>query len=226
MAYWFPDKSPVIWTSSFPILPLIFNILNVRKYGEIEFFFASLKVITIVGIVVLGLVIVAGGSNGVPLLATNNKGQPVSCALNQTDCLPAPGFECNPPIVCDMLSNSCLDWRQSAFKPEVTSGISGYFAGLWDCCTFAVLCYAGNELLGIICWETEAPRHTLPKAARRVSYRIILYYCFAIFVLGLTVSDNDPMLKHSQNYVSYIQEASLSWPNALGCQSSQISSTS
>lgn len=54
--------------------------------------------------------------------------------------------------------------------------------------------YTGTELLAITAWETEYPRHNLPKAVRRVSYRIILYYVGAIFILGLTVSANDKLL--------------------------------
>lgn len=42
--------------------------------------------------------------------------------------------------------------------------------------------------------ETERPRETLPHAVRRVSYRIVLYYVGAIFVLGLNVSARDPIL--------------------------------
>jgi yeast amino acid transporter len=72
--------------------------------------------------------------------------------------------------------------------------LSGYFAGFWDCCTIAVFAYTGNEIIGITADETERQRVTLPKAARRVSYRIILYYVLAVFVLGLTVSYNDPII--------------------------------
>lgn len=38
------------------------------------------------------------------------------------------------------------------------------------------------------------PRQTIPKAVRRVSKRIIIYYVGAIFVLGVNVSSNDPVL--------------------------------
>jgi len=54
--------------------------------------------------------------------------------------------------------------------------------------------YTGTELLAITAWETEYPRHSLPKAVRRVSHRIVLYYVGAIFILGLTVSANDKLL--------------------------------
>lgn len=67
-------------------------------------------------------------------------------------------------------------------------------AGFWDCCSIALFAFTGTELVAITGWETEYPRFTLPKAVRRVSYRIILYYLGAILILGLTVSPNDPLL--------------------------------
>lgn len=97
------------------------------------------------------------------------------------------------------LAYSFIDWKESGFKSEITPSISGYLAGFWDCCALAVFCYTGNELLAVTAWETENPRRTLPKAVRRVSGRIILYYTSAIFFLGLTVSANDPLLRLPQN---------------------------
>lgn len=92
MAYWFPDINPNAWITIFIILPVLFNLLNVRKYGEIEFFFTVIKVLTIFGAIIVGFVIVAGGTGKEPLLGTSN-GKPVPCG-NSTDCLPLPGFRC------------------------------------------------------------------------------------------------------------------------------------
>jgi yeast amino acid transporter len=68
-------------------------------------------------------------------------------------------------------------------------------AGFWECCSVALFSYTKTELVAITAWETENPRYTLPRAVRRISYRIILYYVGAVFVLGLTVSINDPLLQ-------------------------------
>jgi amino acid permease len=50
-------------------------------------------------------------------------------------------------------------------------------------------------MVGIAAHETERQRESLPLAVRRVSYRVVLYYVGAIFVLGLNVSVLDPVLK-------------------------------
>jgi amino acid permease len=52
-----------------------------------------------------------------------------------------------------------------------------------------------NELVAITAWETEYPRYSLPKAVRQFSGRIVIYHILAVFVLGLTVSANDPFFQ-------------------------------
>jgi yeast amino acid transporter len=65
---------------------------------------------------------------------------------------------------------------------------------LWYCCIQAIYCYSGTEIIGLTASEAETPRETIPKAVRRVSYRIFYYFAFATFILGLNVSANDPQL--------------------------------
>lgn len=100
MGYWWPDINPAIWMSFFVFPPLIFNYLNARRYGDIDYALTSLKVLTVLIIIIVGFIIVGGGTNTVPLLATNNKThEPIFCGsnLNQTDCLSPPGFRCTLP---------------------------------------------------------------------------------------------------------------------------------
>lgn len=70
----------------------------------------------------------------------------------------------------------------------------GRLAGFWLCCCQACFAYVGCELTGIAAEEAEQPRSTLPKAVRRVSARLIMYYLGMVFVLGLNLSSNDPIL--------------------------------
>ena len=88
-----------------------------------------------------------------------------------------------------------LDWKEFAFHEAFgLTGSKAQVAGFFYCCAFALFSYTGTELLAITAWETEYPRYTLPKAVRRVSHRIVLYYLGAVFVLGLTVSADDQLL--------------------------------
>ena len=50
------------------------------------------------------------------------------------------------------------------------------------------------DLLGLVAEEASRQRETLPRAVRRVSYRLTFYYLMAIFALGLNISVQDPVL--------------------------------
>jgi amino acid transporter len=96
------------------------------------------------------------------------------------------------------LSKSLIsDWREVSFQSFLVPGAAGRFFGFWACCCQAIYAYVGTEVIGIAADETERQRETLPKAVRRVSYRIMFYYVGAVFVLGLNVSALDPLLKSS-----------------------------
>jgi len=79
------------------------------------------------------------------------------------------------------------------------SGWAGKLSRLWDSFCLAAFSFSGNEVIGIICAETEKQRKVLPKAVRRISSRIIFYYVMAVLVLGLTVSCNDPLLTRAES---------------------------
>ena len=43
------------------VLIVLINFLGVRVYGEAEFWFSSMKVVAIVGLIILGVILMAGG---------------------------------------------------------------------------------------------------------------------------------------------------------------------
>jgi yeast amino acid transporter len=80
------------------------------------------------------------------------------------------------------------------FLVESNVGL-GRLVGFWSCCCKACFAYLGSEIIGITANEVERPRETLPKAVRRVSWRLIFLYVGPIFILGLNISSTDPQLK-------------------------------
>lgn len=58
------DKYPALWITLFIIVTFLVGIAFVGIYGEVEFFFAILKILLVVGIVIMGLVIDLGGVPG------------------------------------------------------------------------------------------------------------------------------------------------------------------
>ena len=71
----------------------------------------------------------------------------------------------------------------------------GRLLGFWAACCQGVFSYLGLEIIGIAADETARQRETLPRAVRRVAYRSIFYHVGAVFVLGINVSADDPILK-------------------------------
>jgi len=59
--YWWPDIPP--WVSAFVFLVIItlINLVEVRMFGELEFWFALIKVIAIIGMIVLGILMIFAG---------------------------------------------------------------------------------------------------------------------------------------------------------------------
>ena len=66
--YWFP--SVPAWASAAVVLLVItaVNLVGVRAFGEFEFWFAAIKVAAVVGMIALGLYVIAAGVNSNPRL--------------------------------------------------------------------------------------------------------------------------------------------------------------
>jgi len=94
MGFW-TDVHPAVFISIFFVFSIAFNLLNVRRYGEIEYWATTIKVLTIVGLVLTGLLISMGAVAGPLYLGTNAQYQPVLCSENDPSmgpCLPGVGF--------------------------------------------------------------------------------------------------------------------------------------
>ena len=105
-----------------------------------EFIFASIKIVTIVGLLILALIIDVGGVPGQHRL----------------------GFQY---------------WNNpGAMKPYIASGNTGRFLGFWATMVNAAFSYGGVEMVAVAAGEAENPRYNIPKAVRRVFWRILFFY--------------------------------------------------
>ncbi|ORY59649.1 amino acid permease/ SLC12A domain-containing protein [Pseudomassariella vexata] len=59
--YWETPVPVAAWITIILVVILILNIIAVEVFGEAEFWFASIKLITIAGLIILGIVLMAGG---------------------------------------------------------------------------------------------------------------------------------------------------------------------
>ncbi|GJN73393.1 hypothetical protein PLICBS_007471 [Purpureocillium lilacinum] len=64
--FWHPDVSPAVFIVCFIVVTVAVGFAFVRVFGEVEFFFALLKILLVVFLIILGLVIDLGGVPGTP----------------------------------------------------------------------------------------------------------------------------------------------------------------
>lgn len=73
MKYWFPDIEQWIIALAALVFMTLVNIIAVKVYGEFEFWFALVKVVTIIAMILLGgfIILFGLGNNGIPVGISN-----------------------------------------------------------------------------------------------------------------------------------------------------------
>ncbi|KAJ4376284.1 hypothetical protein N0V83_001567 [Neocucurbitaria cava] len=162
VSFWDEESkySPAIWITLIIVIIVCLNIFAVQIYGEAEFIFASIKIITILGLLIVGLVIMLGG---------------------------APDHD----------RRGFRYWKEGAMKEYVGTGSTGRFTGLWSTLVNAAFSYGGVEMVAVAAGEATNPRKNIPKAVNRVFYRILFFYVLGSFIIGVTVSSNNPQLTNA-----------------------------
>ncbi|KAJ4313254.1 hypothetical protein N0V94_007027 [Neodidymelliopsis sp. IMI 364377] len=159
VSFWDQEEkySPAIWITLIIVVIVGLNIFAVGIYGEAEFIFASVKIITLLGLLLVALVIMLGG---------------------------APDHD----------RRGFRYWKEGAMKEYVGTGATGRFTGLWSTLVNAAFSYGGVEMVAVAAGEATNPRKNIPKAVRRVFWRILFFYVLGSLMIGVTVSSNDPAL--------------------------------
>lgn len=156
------DINVAAWISIIIAVVFCLNIFAVAIYGEAEFIFASIKIITIVGLLILALVIDLGGA-------------PKEGRL---------GFRY---------------WHHpGAMKAYIGTGATGRFLGFFSTLVNAAFSYGGVEMVAVAAGEAENPRKNIPKAVRRVFWRILFFYVLGSLAIGVLVPYDDSQLLSAQ----------------------------
>ncbi|MCJ1401101.1 hypothetical protein MMC11_004313 [Xylographa trunciseda] len=152
------------WITIIIVVIICLNIFAVAIYGEAEFIFASIKIITIVGLLIMALCVDLGGS-------------PTHDRI---------GFRY---------------WKNpGAMQLYVSSDPNtGRFLGLFSTLVNAAFSYGGVEMVAVAAGEAENPRKNIPKAVRRVFWRILFFYVLGSLAIGVLVPYNDANLLSAQS---------------------------
>ena len=156
------DINVAAWISLIIVLVVALNIFAVSIYGEAEFCFASIKIITIVGLILFAFIIDLGGG-------------PTHDRL---------GFRY---------------WKNpGSMKQYIGTGSTGRFLGLFSTLVNAAFSYGGVETVAVAAGEAENPRKNIPKAVRRVFWRILFFYVIGSLAIGVLIPYNESRLLAAQ----------------------------
>ncbi|KAK6611351.1 amino acid permease [Botrytis cinerea] len=180
VSYW-TDITPALVISIGLVAIFLINIANVKFYGEAEVVTASIKILCFLGLIIVSIVITAGG---------------------------APNHE----------SVGFRYWKDPGpFVPyDGITGNKGNFLAFFSAFINASFSYIGVETVVVAAAETENPHKSIPKAVKRVTYRILFFYVLGTLLIGMIIPSNDPALTsgtgnaNSSPFVIAIKNAGIS----------------
>ncbi len=151
MKFWFPDSSGMMWSALFLGIMFTLNFISVKGFGEAEYWFSLIKVVTVIVFIGTGLLMVFGIMKGTHAVGLEN--------FTMGD----------GPFV-------------------------GGFPAMLGVAMIAGFSFQGTELIGIAAGESANPEKDIPRAIKQVFWRILLFYVFAILIIGLLIPYTDPNL--------------------------------
>lgn len=81
-----------------------------------------------------------------------------------------------------------------AFAELHMTGPPGKFLAFWSVMVNATFAYLGTELVGVTAGEAQNPRRSIPKAINLTFYRILIFYCLSVLLVGMIVPYNSDRL--------------------------------
>lgn len=87
-------------------------------------------------------------------------------------------------------------WRDNGVFAQYNGipGALGRFLAFWSTFINGAFSYSGSELVAVTAGEAKDPRRNIPKALKKVIFRLLVLYCGSIFIIGVLVPYNSPDL--------------------------------
>nr|ODN96764.1 AAT family amino acid transporter [Cryptococcus depauperatus CBS 7855] len=165
ISYWDSTTNAAVYITVCLIAVWVVNLFGARVYGETEFWFSSIKVITIVALIILGIVLMCGGG-------------PNHDAI---------GFRY---------------WRHPGAFAQITiekgtsviGGRWGQFLAFWNVFVQAAFSFNGTGKYDCDTNQPENPRKSVPRAIKRVFFRLLFFYVMGTFIISVLVPYTEPNL--------------------------------
>ncbi|MDR2931217.1 MAG: amino acid permease [Propionibacteriaceae bacterium] len=222
--WWFPDCPKFVPALALMVLLFALNVVAVRLFGEIEFWFALIKVIAIIALILVavGMIVIGFHSDLESLFGAHRQGmldaarQAVAAgqdvAANQAIVNELQG-------VRDTLGSAYPDGAKASLMNILNLNGGGFspngFGGFLGGFQIAFFAFVGIELVGTAAAEAKNPETALPKAIRAIPVRVVLFYVFALSAI-LSVT---PYLAVDPDYSPFVNMFALT---GLGIAASVI----
>ncbi|UPK91886.1 hypothetical protein LCI18_002821 [Fusarium solani-melongenae] len=82
----------------------------------------------------------------------------------------------------------------NAMHTYYTDGATGRFLGFWSVVIYAAFTIGGPDLICFTAGEIQNPRHTIPRVARLIFYRLAFFYVVGVLAVGIICSSRDDRL--------------------------------
>ncbi|KAH8716966.1 amino acid permease/ SLC12A domain-containing protein [Phaeosphaeriaceae sp. PMI808] len=167
--------SPAVWVFLFLILIGVINLLPVKQYGQLEYFFGVIKIMFISLLIVFNVIVSA-----IQLVPHSNH----FWTWNKPW-----GFASDEFVV-----------HPSSGSGVVLTGEGGKFLALWTAVVASLFSFVGFETIAITAPENrDLEKHeTIKLATKKLTLRITILYVLGTFVGGLNVPYDDLNLVNIQ----------------------------
>jgi D-serine/D-alanine/glycine transporter len=162
--WWFPQCPKFLPGLVLVALLFILNVIAVRIFGEVEFWFALIKIAAIGALILVagGMILTGFHSDLSTLIGQRSDDAVVVQTLTQAY-----------PGGVDASLGNLLNTEGGGVFPN---GLRGFIGGF----QIAFFAFTGVELAGTAAAETENPRKSLPKAINSIPLRVGLFYIVAL----------------------------------------------
>lgn len=84
-----------------------------------------------------------------------------------------------------------------------------HFKGFCSAFEFAALAYGGTEIIGVTVGEAAHPRRHLPKAAKFVVYRVLIFFILCLFMITLLVPSTNFNITEYSPFVVALEQGKI-----------------
>ncbi|QPS29619.1 amino acid permease [Clostridium perfringens] len=214
MKFWFPNVPAIVWSALFLVIILTLNLLSAKAYGESEFWFAAVKVATVIIFLIVGVLMIFGilGGDNVGFKNFYENGGPfiggaksifmifliAGFSFQGTELVGVAAGESEDPEKNVPKAVNTIFWRIllfylgtilviGALVPNAQAGVETSAFTIFMIFLIAGFSFQGTELVGVAAGESEDPEKNVPKAVNTIFWRILLFYLGTILVIGALV---------------------------------------